>query len=139
MKQLRTGTPRKERWSANNVMAYLGCDKETAEKIMKECRKHYGISGYGDIDKALILDFINQKQREEREREARHQSDIANTKIAATLEEQVKTLKEQVKTLQEMSYTTSEDARKARFQSRIAYIISFASMVIALVALILGE
>ncbi|MDE6803397.1 MAG: hypothetical protein K2J29_02020 [Muribaculaceae bacterium] len=137
MRSLRTGTPQPEKWEAEDVMAYLSCDKTTADKIMQDCRNRHGIKGYGVIEKHLLLDFINEKQREEREREARHLSDIANAETAATLKEQVKTLKEEVSVLREMSRASSEDALKAREQSRIASIISFGSMIIALLSLIL--
>lgn len=137
MRNLRTGNPRPERWDTADVMAYLGCDKPTAKKIMEDCRRKHGIGGYGPIEKQLILDFIEEKQRAAREREARHNSDLANVEIQTTLREQVKVLRTQVDTLTRMSDASSEDARKARTQSLIANFISLISAAIAILALVL--
>lgn len=63
---------------------------------MKECRSRHGIKDYGAIEKHLILDFINEKQRSEREREARYTADISAARQVAVLEEQVKTLQKYV-------------------------------------------
>ena len=145
MRQLRTGTPQPEEdWGVDDLMNHLGYDKPTAVTIMDSCRKRHNLKGYGSIEKHLILDFINEKQREEREREARHQSDIANAEIASALKEQVKTLESQTRavesqnvTLHQMSASSSADASKARFQSLIANIIAFASLALAVVAMVL--
>ena len=104
---------------------------------MKECRERHNLEGYGPIEKHLILDFINEKQRVEREREARHNADIATTSQIAVLKEQVKTLKEQSLTLLKICDTSSADARKAHIQSLIANFISFISIAVAIIALIL--
>ena len=97
---------------------------------MEGCRNKNGIKGYGAIEKHLILDFINEKQREEREREARYSADIATARQLSTLEEQVRTLKEMCK-------SSSADARKAHIQSIIANFVSFISMAVAIIALVL--
>lgn len=145
MRNLRTGTPQPEMWDAGDIMSHLNIDKQTAERIMDDYRKRHGIKGYDVIEKHLILDFINEKQREEREREARHNADLAITRQIAILEEQVKTLKEQNKTLKqqfetlkEMSYASSADAQKARTQSLIANFISGISIAVAILALVLN-
>lgn len=130
MRKLRTGTPPPETWDAEDIMAHLSCDKTTAKKIMEDCRRHHGINGYGAVEKHLLLDFINEKQREERERQARYNADIAAAESLATLKEQVKTLKE-------MCDSSSADARKARTQSLIANFISAISLAIAVIALVL--
>lgn len=132
MRKLRTGTPdATEMWGEADIMAHLGCDQTKAKEIMKECRSKYGLSGYGDIEKHLILDFINEKQRAEREREARHNADIAVARQVAVLEEQVKTL-------QSMCDSSSADALRARTQSLVANFISGISVVVAVIALVLG-
>ena len=132
MRKLRTGTPdATEMWGEADIMAHLGCDQTKAKEIMKECRSKYGLSGYGDIEKHLILDFINEKQRAEREREARYSADIAVARQVAVLEEQVKTL-------QSMCDSSSADARRARTQSLVANFISGISVVVAVIALVLG-
>lgn len=131
MKNLRTGTPPPETWGVEEVMAHLGCDKTTARNLMEECRKRNGIKGYGDIEKHIFLDFINTKQREEREREARYNADIATVRQVTALEEQVKTLKE-------MCRTSSADAVKARTQSLVANFISLISVAVAVIALVLN-
>lgn len=97
---------------------------------MKECRSRHVIKDYGAIEKHLILDFINEKQRSEREREARYNADIATARQVAVLEEQVKTL-------QKICDSSSADARKARTQSLIANFISGISIAIAILALVL--
>lgn len=97
---------------------------------MDNCRKQHNIKGNGAIEKHLILDFINQKQREEREREARYNSDIANA-------ESIAVLKEQVSILREANASSSAEARKAHTQALIANIISFFSLAIAIIALVL--
>lgn len=111
-------------------MTHLGCDKQTAKKIMENCRRRNGINGYGAIEKHLILDFIEEKQREQREREARHNADIATARQVAVLEEQVKTL-------QKICDSSSADARKARTQSLIANVISIVSVAVAIAAMVL--
>lgn len=118
-------------------MAHLGCDQTKAKEIMKECRSKYDLSGYGAIERHYIIDFINEKQRVEREREARYNADIAVTRQVAVLEEQVRTLKTQNHTLQSMCESSSADARKARTQSLVANFISGISLVIAVLALVL--
>lgn len=137
MRKLRTRTPPPETWDAEDIMAHLSCDKTTAKKIMEDCRRHHGINGYGAVEKHLLLDFINEKQREERERQARYNADIAAAESLATLKEQVKTLKEQVSVLREADASSSADARKARTQSLIANFISAISLAIAVIALVL--
>ncbi len=130
MRNLRTGTPSLEEWEVEDVMAHLSCDETTAKRIMEDCRRKYQIGGYGAIEKHLILEFIEEKQREEREREARHKADIATAESLATL-------KEQVRTLRDMCDSSSADARKAHTQSLIANFISGISIAIAILALVL--
>ncbi|MBD5341908.1 MAG: hypothetical protein HDR93_01440 [Bacteroides sp.] len=130
MRPIRTDEPQPEMWEEADIMAYLGCDETKAKQIMKECRKLHDISGYGPIEKALLLDFIEEKQREQRQREARHQADIATAESFAML-------KEQVKILQKVCDSSSEDARKARTQSIIANFIAGISIAIAIISLVL--
>lgn len=131
MRKLRTGKPQPViEWGEADIMAHLGCDQTKAKEIMKECRSKYDLSGYGAIERHYILDFINEKQRVEREREARYNADIAVTRQVAVLEEQVRTL-------QSMCDSSSADARKARTQSLVANFISGISLVIAVLALVL--
>lgn len=130
MRILRTGTPQPDLWDVDDIMTHLGCDKQTAKKIMENCRRRNGINGYGAIEKHLILDFIEEKQREQREREARHNADIATARQVAVLEEQVKTL-------QKICDSSSADARKARTQSLIANVISIVSVAVAIAAMVL--
>lgn len=130
MRELRTGTPQPEMWEVEDIMSYLGCDKTKAKEIMQAYRDKHGRGGYGAVEKHLILDFINEKQREEREREARHNADLATARQVAVLEEQVKTL-------QKMCDTSSADARKAQTQSLIANIVAGISVAIAVIALVL--
>lgn len=137
MRKLRTEAPQPQMWEVTDIMAYLSCDETKAKDIMQECRSKNGIKGYGAIEKHLILDFIEEKQRIEREREARYNADIAAARQIAVLEEQVKTLKGQLSALREICESSSADARKARTQSLIANFISGISIAIAIIALVL--
>lgn len=130
MRCIRTESPQPEKWEVEDVMAYLGRDETKANEIMENCRKANGIQGYGPIEKHLILDFINEKQRAEREREARHNADLATVRQLTALEEQVKILREMCK-------SSSEDARRARTQALVANFISGIAAAISIVALIL--
>lgn len=137
MRKIRTGTPRPDLWDVDDIMAHFSYDEQTAKEIMKECRSRHGIKDYGAIEKHLILDFIEEKQHERREREARYNADVATARQVAILEEQVRALKEQSSTLQKMCDSSSADARKARTQSLIANFISGISIAIAILALVL--
>lgn len=130
MRTLRTGTPHPPKWSEADIMSHLGCDEQTAKKIMEDCRKKHQIGGYGTVEKHLILDFIEEKQLQRREREARYKADIATAESFAIL-------REQVKTLQKICDSSSEDARKARTQSLISNFISIISVAVAIIALVL--
>lgn len=130
MRNLRTDPPPPEKWDVEDIMAHFSCDEQTANKIMEDCKSRNGIKGYGAIEKHLILDFINEKQRNEREREARYNADIAIARQVAVLEEQVRTL-------QTMCDSSAADARKARTQSLIANFISGISIAVAILALVL--
>lgn len=130
MRAIRTGTPpKKEKWDVADIMNYLKCDEMKARKLLVDCLKENG-GGYGPIDKAVMLDYIERKQREEREREARHQSDLSNV-------ESIAVLKEQVKTLKELCVSSSEDARKARTSSLVSNAIAIASLLVAVISILL--
>lgn len=145
MRKLRTGTPASEEWDKEDVASYLNCDIKTAEKIMGECFRSKNMKRYGFIEKEVLLNFINEKQRIEREREARYNADIAITRQVTALEEQVKSLKEQnislnkqTAILNEMYHSSSQEARKAYIQSLAANIISAISIAVAIIALVLN-
>ncbi len=108
-----------------------------AKQILDDYHRYSNDGHYGPVEKHLILDFIETKQREQREREAQHQANIANIETSATLKEQVKTLQEHVQILREMCESSSAEARKSYIQSLIANFISGISIVIALLALVL--
>ena len=116
MRNLRTGSPPPEKWEVEDIIAHLSCDETTANEIMKECRSRHGIKDYGAIEKHLILDFINEKQRIEQERQARYNADIAAARQAAVLEEQVKALKEQTRALKEQTHTLREQVNGLRIE-----------------------
>ena len=117
----RNGTVR-ELWNAVDLSEHLKIDLEMAKKYFEDYHKANG-GGYGDIEKHLILDLVNQKQREEREREARYQSDLSNARQLAVLEEQVKTLKESCKSSTRYSF--------------IANCIALLSLAVAIIAICL--
>lgn len=137
MGKIRTGTPStKEYWDVAEIMNHLKCDEMRAKQIFEDYHRENG-GGYGKIEKALILDYIERKQREEREREARYQSDLSNVESIAILKEQVKTLKEQVIVLRESSASSSKDAQKARIASFISNAIAIASLIVAIISILL--
>lgn len=153
MRPIRNGSPStKEMWGEAEIMNYLECDKEMARRILENYHNDVNDHRYGAVDKALILDYIERKQREEREREARHQSDLANVETSATLKEQVKVLKEQVRTLngqttamreqivvlRESSASSSRDAQKARIASYISNAIAIASLIVSIISILLN-
>lgn len=129
MRKIRDYEPPTEVWDTDEVMAHLNCTQQIAIDIMDECRQKKSLDGYGPIEKKIFLDFIEETQRLERERDARYRADIATAESFAVL-------KEQVKTLQKMLDSTSEDARKARIQAIIANGIAIASLVAALITLV---
>lgn len=129
MRPLRTGTPTiKEVWGVSDIMNYLKCEEMKAKKLFEDYHAENG--GYGKVEKALMLDYIERKQREEREREARYQSDLSNV-------ESIAILKEQVKTLKEMCKSSSEDAQKARIASYVSNAIAIASLIVAVISILL--
>ncbi|MCM1075766.1 MAG: hypothetical protein NC411_00205 [Bacteroides sp.] len=132
MRPIINGSPStKEMWGETEIMNHLKCDKEMARRILENYHNDVNDHSYGAVEKALILDYIERKQREEREREARHQSDIANV-------ESIAILKEQVKTLKEMCKSSSRDAQKARNASYISNAIAIASLIVAIVSILLN-
>ncbi len=157
MRSLRTGdfTPKVE-WSASDLAEHLGCSYDEADKIMQEYRDKNNIKGYCYIERDIILSFIEEKrqaqQRAERESQARHQAHLSIAKMSGSLEEQVKLLREQVNTLNEQNIilqnqiqtlrenydASSMEARKSYTQSIIANLISGASAIIAIIALVLA-
>lgn len=129
MRPLRTGTPTiKEVWGVSDIMNYIKCEEMKAKKLFEDYHAENG--GYGKVEKALMLDYIERKQREEREREARYQSDLSNV-------ESIAVLKEQVKTLKEMCKSSSEDAQKARIASYVSNAIAIASLIVAVISILL--
>ncbi len=150
MRKLRTGSPEpSEEWNWAEIMNHLNCTEMKARQILDDYHNEKK-DGYGAVEKHLILDFIETKQREEREREARYKSDLANVEIATTLKIQVETLKEQVKLLREQvdtlnsqldiledsSQTSAEESRKARYYAKVSNFIAFVSMTVAVISLI---
>lgn len=137
MRAIRTGTPTiKEVWDVSDIMNHLKCDEMKAKKLFDDYHAENG-GGYGKVEKALMLDYIERKQREEREREARYQSDLSNVESIAILKEQVKTLKEQVVVLRESSASSSKDAQKARIASYVSNAIAIASLIVAVISILL--
>lgn len=130
MRAIRTGTPTiKEVWDVSDIMNYLKCDEMKARKLFEDYHEENG-GGYGKVEKALMLDYIERKQREEREREARYQSDLSNV-------ESIAVLKEQVRTLKDLCISSSEDARKARVSSIVSNAIAIASLLVAVISILI--
>lgn len=122
--------PIPEKWDVEDLMANLNYSEMKARKTLDDYHHSIGDHSYGPVEKELLLDFINQRQRIEREREAKYQADLASV-------ETITILKEQVKALQKMCDSSSADALKARTQSLIANFISGISIAIAIIALVL--
>lgn len=138
MRPIRNGSPSaKEMWGEAEIMNHLKCDKEMAKRTLENYHNDVNDHRYGPVEKALILDYIERKQREEREREARHQSDLANVETATALKEQVKALKEQIKVLRESSASSSRDAQKARTAAYISNAIAVASLIVSVISILL--
>lgn len=132
MRPIRTGppTPQPEEWSWQEIMNHLKCSEMKANEIFKTVCKLHNVQGnYNTVPKEWVIDYLNEKDRIQREREARYNADIATTKQIAVLEEQVKTLKE-------MYASSSKDARKAWLISVAAVIIAFFTLLIELLNLI---
>lgn len=119
----------KEMWGEAEVINHLKCDEMKAKQILDEVRAACRISGYGLVEKERIIEYLAEKERLQREREARYNADIATA-------ESIAVLKEQVKTLKESSAASSEDAKKARIQSYVSNAIAIGAFVVALIALI---
>ena len=152
MRSLRTGnfTPKVE-WSASDLAEHLGCSYDEAEKIMQECRNtdRKNMPGYCYIERDVLLAFIEEKrqaqQRAERESQARHQAHLSIAEMSGSLKEQVLILQDQVNTLSKQNVilqasadASSMEARKSYTQSIIANLISGASAIIAIIALVLA-
>ena len=132
MRPIRTGppTPQPEEWSLQEIMNYLKCSEMKANEIFKTVCKLHNVQGnYNTVPKEWVIDYLNEKDRIQREREARYNADIATTKQIAVLEEQVRTLKE-------MYASSSRDAHKAWLVSVAAVIIAFFTLLIELLNLI---
>ncbi len=137
MRKLRTGTPTvKEMWDVAEIMNYLKCDEMKAKRLFENYHAENG-GGYGKVEKALMLDYIERKQREEREREARYLSDLANVESSTALKEQVKAIREQITVLRESAASSSKDAQQARMSSYISNVIAVASLIVAIIAMLL--
>lgn len=107
-----------------------------AKRIFEDYHRENG-GGYGPVVKQLMLEFIHQRECLEREREDRHKADLANIEIDTTFKEQIKLSKEQIKVLKGQVEALAESSRTSSRDARTANIISFASMAIALLAIIL--
>ena len=132
MRPIRTGppTPQPEGWGWQEITIHLKCNEMKANEIFKTVCKLHNVQGnYNTVPKEWVIDYLNEKDRIQREREARYNADIATTKQIAVLEEQVKTLKE-------MYASSSKDARKAWLISVAAVIIAFFILLIELLNLI---
>lgn len=136
MIKLRKGSPAKEYWEAEDLANFKNINLMAAKKHFEDYHKEYG-GGYGPIEKALILDYVERKQLEQREREARHQSDLSNIERTAVLKEQVKTMKEQVKALNEQVKTLNEMSLSSDRRARIANLIAWLSLIISFITLLL--
>lgn len=128
MRKLRKGTPPPEVWSASQLAEHQCIDLRKAKEIFDGYHAKYG-GGYGDIEKTLILEYVEDLKREEQEREARYHADLATV-------QQVQELQKQIDVLKQMSASSSEDARKARKEARIANVIAIVATIIALLDLL---
>lgn len=96
-----------------------------ADKIIVEIREKHNHSGYGNVPKEWVMDYVAEKERIQRERETRYKADISTSETTAVLKEQIKTLKQ-------LSQASSEDAAKARRMACISNVIASCSLLIAL-------
>lgn len=132
MRPIRTcqPAPQTEEWGWQEIMNHLKCSEMKAKEIFKAVCELHNVQGYQDkVPKEWVIDYLNEKDRIQREREARYNADIATTKQIAVLEEQVRTLKE-------LYASSSKDTRKAWFVSVAAVVIAFFTLLIELLNLI---
>lgn len=61
----------KEMWGEAEVINHLKCDEMKAKQILDEVRAACRISGYGLVEKERIIEYLAEKERLQREREAR--------------------------------------------------------------------
>lgn len=121
--KVRKATPQPQWWGVAEIQNHLKCDEMKAKTILDGYHAEHG-GGYGQVEKALILDYIETKQRQEREREARYQSDLANV-------ESIAVLKEQIRVLRESTASSSKEAQSAKYWALFASILSVVATIAA--------
>ena len=152
MRQIEGNPQPIEYWDYEEVMINLNYTEMKAKALLEEIHRQLNDHRYGPLDKEIILSYIAQKERNEREREARHQSDLANVESVTILKEQVKTLREQVQVLNQqaaiskatelelheqvdiiraMAEASSKDAVKNRFIAMLGLALSAVSIAFA--------
>lgn len=126
MRPIRTGhpAPQTEEWGWQEIMNHLKCSEMKAKEIFKAVCKLHDVQGYHNtVSKEWVIDYLNEKDRIQREREARYNADIATAKQIAVLEEQVRMLKE-------MSASSDRQAARANVIAIVAIIISVVALFI---------
>lgn len=144
--RLREGNPQPiEEWDYEEIMTNLNYTEMNAKALLDEIHRHLNDHRYGPLDKEIILSYIAQKERNEREREARHQADVATVESVSVLKEQVKTLQAQIQALKEqdttfnkqvdilraMAEASSKDAVKNRYIAVLGLALSAVSIAFA--------
>ena len=128
MRPIRTcqPAPQTEEWGWQEIMNHLKCSEMKAKEIFKAVCELHNVQGYQDtVPKEWVIDYLNEKDRIQREREARYNADIATTKQIAVLEEQVKTLKEMSASSNRQSVRANIIAIVAIFVSAVALLVNF--------------
>lgn len=135
MRPIRTGepTPETERWGVPEIMDYSKCDEMKTMEILDAICKQHNANGYNGVPKQWVIDYLDERDRKQREREARYQSDLANAESIAVLKEQAETLKQQVRELRQYSASTSRQAATANWIALVAVIVAAISLLLQLI------
>lgn len=109
MRKIRKGIPPEETWDVDEIMQHLNCDKMKARKVLDDVHNDIRDNHYGPLPKAVILDYLERKEKEEEEREAK-------INAITSISESVGVLREQVEHAREQVAVAREQARYAREQ-----------------------
>ena len=108
-----------------------------ARKVLDDVHNDISDNHYGPLPKAVILDYLERKEKEEKEREAKINAITSISESVDILRQQNKILREQVETIKADSLAAKRKAKSATAISIISLSISGAMMLIALITLLL--
>ena len=111
MIKLRKGTPSEPEWSPEDLAKHFKIDIMDAKKHFKNYHRAHNNKCYDDtpIPKHLIIEFVENFNKEEEEKSARHLAALATV-------EQTEILRNQVRELQDANLTFKHQLREMRLQ-----------------------